>query len=729
MRLTRRKFLWTTGIGGASLVIGWGLLGRNVPLPESRLEGGFMPNAFIEVTATNRILFYAPRDEMGQGITTGHATLIGEELDIAPDALQIEFVPVHPAYRNPEFRFQGTGGSTSMSAHFLPLRQAAADVRQLFIEAAANDLDLEPALLTTDEGHIIDPDGRRHPYGAFIAMAARLAIPTDTPLKPRKAWKYIGQDRPRVDGIAKATGTARYGIDIDIPDLHRAVIRRPPVAGGTLAGLDANQARAMPGVVHVGAISSGVAVVAEQYWQAKSAAESLEIQWDMPDKVNVDTNRIKADYAAALASEDGVMTETNGDLEDGFAAAQHVVDLEFWTPYLAHAPMEPMNALVHIQPDRVDVWSGTQSPAGARGLVARTLGIDAEKVHVHSTYMGGSFGRRAILGHVIEATEAAAASGKPVQVLWSRENDLQHGYSRPASLMRIKAGATNAGVLTAWEATRVGANIEPGLIGLALPGLLPRLPEVLVEAAVGVLDKVTRDWIVSTTSVEGLYGDYDIENRSIRHVTCDHGLPVLVWRSVGHSYTAFAKESAIDALAQASGLDPVEFRLRNTTQDPKLANVIRLAGDAMQAMPKRQGRGLGLAAHSSFDSAVAQIADVSVDDGIIRVHKVACIIDCGLAVNPDIVRTQMEGSIIYGMSAALHGSLEVVGGAIVQSNFHDYPILRMDESPDIEVRLVESDAPPTGVGEPGVPPIAPAIANAVFAATGQRLTRLPLTLA
>ena len=294
--------------------------------------------------------------------------------------------------------------------------------------------------------------------------------------------------------------------------------------------------------------------------------------------------------------------------------------------------------------------------------------------------------------------------------------------------MQIKAGVTDKGVLTAWEATRVGANIEPNLIGLALPGVLPGLPDLLVDAAERVVDKTTRDWIVAPISVEGFYGDYAVKNRRIRHITRDHGVPVLVWRSVGHSHTAFAKESTIDALAHASGLDPVEFRLRNTAMNPKLASVIRVAGDAMQAMPVVQGRGLGLAAHNSFGSSVAQIAEVSVGNGAIMVHKVVCVIDCGLAVNPDIIRSQMEGSVIYGLSAALHGNPDIEDGAIVESNFHDYPILRMDESPDIEVILVESGEAPTGVGDPGVPPVAPAIANAVFAATGQRLTRLPLSL-
>ena len=725
MKLTRRRFLWTAGVGGASLVVGWTVFGDDPPLAPSTPDG-FMPNAFLELTPDNVVRFYCPRDEMGQGVTTGLATLIGEELDVPPTALRVEFAAVHPAYRNPVFRVQATGASTSMRAHFQPLRQAAADVRQLLLNAAAQDLGVAATDLRSDDGHVITRDGERLAYGRFIATAATLELPSEAPLKPREQWKYIGRPFARLDGVAKATGTAQFGIDVDIPDLHRAVVRRAPVAGGTLRSMDATTARAMPGVVHVSAISSGVVVVARRFWQAKKAAEALAVEWDLPALAGVDTARIKADYKAALTAGDGSTTAERGDLEEGFAAASHVVETEYWTPYLAHAPMEPMNAVVRVRPDRVDVWSGTQSPAGARGLVARTLDIPVERVHVHSTWVGGGFGRRAALGHIVEATEAAAASGKPVQIVWTREDDIRRGFYRPASLMRIRAGVAADGTVTAWDATRVGANIAPDMLSVALPGVLPALPDSLVEIAVDTVDKVTQDWIVADSSVEGLHGDYDIANRSVRHVTRDHGLPVLYWRSVGHSYTAFAKESAIDALAHASRLDPVELRLRNTRDNPRLAEVIRTAGERMKAMRVAPGRGLGLAAHSSFESYVAQVAEVSVVDGAIRVHKVLCVIDCGLAVNPDVVRAQMEGSVVYGLSAALHGNLEVENGAIRESNFHDYPILRMHESPDVEVIIVDSDEPPTGVGEPGVPPVAPAVANAVFAAIGQRLTSLPL---
>ena len=655
---------------------------------------------------------------MGQGVTTGLATLVGEELDVAPAALRVEFAAVHPAYRNPVFRVQATGASTSMRAHFQPLRQAAADVRQLLLNAAAQDLGVAATDLRTDDGHVVTRDGERLAYGRFIATAATLELPSETPLKPRERWKYIGRPFARLDGVAKATGTAQFGIDVDIPDLHRAVVRRAPVAGGTLRSMDADTARTMPGVVHVSAIGSGVVVVAHRFWQAKKAAEALDVEWDLPALAGVDTARIKADYKAALTAGDGSTTAERGDLEEGFAAASHVVEAEYWMPYLAHAPMEPMNAVVRVRPDRVDVWSGTQSPAGARGLVARTLDIPVERVHVHSTWVGGGFGRRAALGHIVEATEAAAASGKPVQVVWTREDDIRRGLYRPASLMRIRAGAAADGTVTAWDATRVGANIAPDMLSVALPGLLPALPDRLVEAAVDVVDKATRDWVVAGSSVDGLHGDYDLPNRSVRHVTRDHGLPVLFWRSVGHSYTAFAKESAVDALAHASGIDPVELRLRNTRGNPRLAEVIRIAGERMKAMRVAPGRGLGLAAHGSYESYVAQVAEVSVGEGAIRVHRVLCVIDCGLAVNPDVVRAQMEGSVVYGLSAALHGNLEIENGAIRESNFHDYPILRMHESPDVEVIIVDSDEPPAGAGEPGVPPVAPAVANAVFAAIG-----------
>ena len=633
--------------------------------------------------------------------------------------------------RNPVFRVQATGASTSMRAHFQPLRQAAADVRQLLLNAAAHDLGVAVADLRTDDGHVVARDGQRFAYGRFIATAATLELPSKTRLKPREQWKYIGRPFARLDGVAKATGTAQFGIDVDIPDLHRAVVRRAPVAGGTLRLMDATVARAMPGVVHVSAIGSGVVVVARGFWQAKKAAEALDVEWDLPVLAGVDTARIKADYKAALTADDGSTTAESGDPEKGFAAASHVVEAEYWTPYLAHAPMEPMNAVVRIEPDRVDVWSGTPEP----GRRARAGGAHPRRpggAGVHALHLAGwrlrpargARPRRGGDGGCRRQRQAGAgrldARGRPPP--WSlpagvvdahqgrgRGRRHAHGLGRDPGRRQHRTGHAERRV--AGRAAGVAgqpcrgrrryrgqghAGLDRGgqqrggaarRLRRREPERAPRHPRPRAAGAVLAL------------------------RRSLLH---------RVREGIGHR-RAGPREPA------GSGR---ELRLRNTRDNPRLAEVVRIAGERMQAMrkamPEAPGRGLGLAAHGSYESYVAQVAEVSVVGGAIRVHKVLCVIDCGLAVNPDVVRAQMEGSVVYGLSAALHGNLEVENGAIRESNFHDYPIVRMHEAPDVEVIIVDSDEPPTGVGEPGVPPVAPAVANAVFATTGRRLTSLPL---
>lgn len=724
---SRRKFLKTTGVAGGGLVIGFSLSGcGSSPLPVAPLAEGFTANAFIQVKPDNTVVFYCPRDEMGQGVSTGLATLVGEELDVAPWDMNIAWAGVHSDYANPDFGVQGTGGSTSLKAHFKQLRQVGANVRATLLEAAAGQLEVPLHELSTDAGHVVH-NGTRYPYGTFVETAALLVPPEETPLKADADLRYIGHDFPRIDAMEKSTGIAEFGIDVDLPGLHHAVVSRSPVAGGRVKSYDDKAARAIPGVFDVVPVGSGIAVVAEKYWVASKGAKALQIEWALPELATVSTEQVRADYARAL-SEEGQRTAEEGDLETGFEQADEVLEREYWAPYLAHAPMEPMNAVVRIQGDRADVWTGCQGIVAAQGLVARFADLDVEQVHAHNTYLGGGFGRRATLTHVIEATQVAVATGKPIKVVWSREDDIKSGIYRPASLMKIRAGVNSQGDITAWHAKRAGGNITPETLRNMMPALFPGLGEGVIDWMVGLADSTFDGWVVDHSSIEGLYEDYDLPNRAVEHVTRDHGLPLTFWRSVGHSYTAFAKEAMIDELAVAAGMDPVAFRLQNTRNTPRLNNVIRLAGEAMRDMQTEPGRHLGFAAHSSFNTDVAEVAEVSVTDGVIKVHKVVCVVDCGLAVNPDVVRAQMEGSVMYGLTAALHGNLDLKDGAIQQSNFHDYPILRMHEAPEVEVIIVDSKADPTGVGEPGLPPVAPAVANAVFAATGQRLRSLPLTL-
>ena len=426
---------------------------------------------------------------------------------------------------------------------------------------------------------------------------------------------------------------------------------------------------------------------------------------------------------------DGVEGPNEGDAEAAFEAASITRQAEYWAPLLSHSPMEPMNAVVRIDGDQAEVWTGIQFPSAVPGLVSRVADIPAENVRFHQTYLGGGFGRRGSPSHIIEATEIAKASGKPVQLVWTREDDIQQGPFRPASLMRIKAGVDGAGNLIGWDAARAGADISPDTFRGLLPALYPWMGDGFVEGVANLSEWYFETFATDKASTEGLFEDYDHPNTRITHMTVDHELPMTFWRSVGHSYTAFAKESMIDELAQAAGMDEVAFRLQNTQNTPRLNNVIRVAGERMASMNPPSGHHLGFAAHHSFHTDVAEIAEVSVENGKIRVHKVTCVLDCGQAVNPDIVRSQMEGAVIYGLTAALYGGLNLEDGAIKESNFHDYPMLRMSESPEIEVIIIDSGTEPTGVGEPGLPPIAPAVANAVYKATGQRLRSLPLQLA
>ena len=729
-KLTRRKLFWATGLVGTGLLVGIPLLRAPGEPPIVRIDGDYVPNAFLQITPANEVRFYCPRDEMGQGITTGLATLIGEELDVDPAAIEVEFAGVHADYVNPAFGVQGTGGSTSLRAHFKPLREAAANVRATILAAAATDLGVSVDALETKDGHVVN-GARRLPYGQFVRTAATLELVTNAPLKAITKFRYIGKEFPRIDAMAKATGTATFGIDVEVPGKHYALIKRCPVVGGTMRSFSSEAVAAMPGVTDVVPIASGVAVVAKKFWQAKRAVDALTVEWELPPLAAISTAGLREDYEQALAEQPGETTGARGDLDEGFARAATTVESKYFAPYLAHAPLEPMNALVQIKGGWADVWSGTQGPDGAQGLVARFAGLDKARVRVHSTYLGGGFGRRGLLTHIVEATQVAAATAKPIQVVWTREDDIRNGAYRPASLMRIKAGVGADGTLAAWEATRVGGNIMPSVVRSMLPGLLPTMvPGAPIDWVADAADHIVSHWVVDSTSVEGLYEDYDVSNRVVRHVTREHGLPLLYWRSVGHSYTAFAKESMIDELAHAAKIDPVEFRVRNTVDNPRLRNVVRIAGERLKKMRADAGqssaRGVGLAAHASFLSYVAQVADVSIDGDDISVNHVLCVIDCGQVVNPDIVRAQMEGAVMFGLTAALYGKLELDGGEIIQSNFHDYRILRMNEAPSVEVVIVDSDEPPSGVGEPGLPPIAPAVANAVFAASGKRLRELPL---
>lgn len=726
--ISRRRFLQGTALVGGGLVVGVSLLGFSEdPFPIEVEPDGFIPNAFLQLTPDGRTIFYCPRDEMGQGVMTGLATLIGEELDLSPDQMEIVHSEVHSAYANPAMGIQITGGSTSINAHYLPLRQVGADTRALILAAAAIDLGAPATELSTDNGRVLHK-GDAHPYARFIETARGLELPSDTPLRAQQQFRYIGSDIQRTDALQKVTGQAQYGLDAQVEGMKYAVLLRSPVFGAKLMAFEASKAQEMPGVNAVVAISNGVAVVAESYWQARQAAAQVKVEWERTAHESLSSDQIRSELAAGLSSDGLVNSVDEGDLELGFADSRAQIEAQYWTPYLAHAPMEPMTALVRISESDAEIWLGIQSAQAAQNLVSRVSGIPTENIKVHNLFLGGGFGRRGVATHVVEVTEIAMAVGHPIKLIWSREDDIQSGFYRPASVAQVRAGVDSQGRISAWEVKRAGGDITPGTIKNLLPAIFPALPQGLANGVSSAMNFLFTNLSVDSSSVEGLHENYDFPNSRVSNLSVDHGVPLTFWRSVGHSGNAFVKESAIDELAIAGGFDPVELRLNNTRNNPRLNNVIRLAGERMRAMQVPEGHHLGFAAHGSFLTDVAQVVEVSVDQGQIRVHRVLCVVDCGLAVNPDIVRTQMEGGILFGLTAALYGEISLEQGRVQQSNFHDYPILRMGASPEVEVLIVDSQTKPTGVGEPSVPPIAPAIANAVFRATGQRLRELPLKL-
>jgi isoquinoline 1-oxidoreductase beta subunit len=728
--LSRRHFLKTSGMVGGGIVVAVALPGCafNGPHPIEVTDAGFIPNAFLQIAPDNKITFYCPSDEMGQGIRTGLATIIGEELDVDPANMLVQAAGSHEDYNNPEFRVQGTGGSNAVRVFYQPLRQVGADTRALLLNAAALDLGIPSEQLLTDDGFIVAGD-RRYPYGDFVDTASSLEMPVATSLKAPSNFQYIGADAPRVDALAKATGTASFGIDTDLPGMVYAVVVRPPVAGSKALKFDDSAARIAPGVLDIVAVSSGIAVVAERYWQAYQAAKKLTVDWEKRPLSSVTSTQVRQDLSAALEANDDTESSHVGDPEKAFAEADRILETDYYAPFLAHAPMEPLNATLRITENGADLWTGVQFVGAAQGVLERLTGLPRGDIKIHNQFLGGGFGRRATLSHIVEVAEIAMSIDKPVQLLWSREDDLRHGFYRPAAMMKIKAAADNEGRITAWQARRSGANITAQTMKNALPGVLPSLPTGLLNGLVGAMDYVFDNWAVDASSVEGLHETYSLPSYRVSHASVDHGLPTTFWRSVGHSYTSFAVESMMDELAEARQIDPVTLRLKNLEDKPRMKNVVAQAGRLMAAMTVPEHHHLGFAAHSSFGTDVAQIAQVSVTDGNIRVHKVTCVVDCGLAVNPDIVRAQLEGAVMFALTATLYGQIDLDDGAVVQSNFHNYPILRMNESPAVDVVIIESHTPPTGIGEPGVPPLAPAVANAVYRATGQRLRDLPLKLA
>ena len=709
--LSRRDFLKNTAAVG--LVFGLQLAANKKAAAADVGEvapGAFAPNAFIRIAPDNVVTLVIKHHEMGQGATTGLATILAEELDAELAAVNIEYAPANAAlYKNLAFGSQGTGGSTAIANSFEQMRQAGATARSMLVSAAAQRWKVPASSIGVSNG-VLSSGAHRASFGEMAVAAAQQPVPQNVALKDPSQFKLIGkQQTRRVDSLAKCTGKATYTIDVKLPGLLTAVIERPPAFGAKLISFDASAAKAVKGVTDVVQVAEGVAVVATGMWPAIQGRRALKVQWD-GGASGLNTAALYQDYRQRAAGTGGATVTRDPQTAAALASAASRVEAVYEFPYLAHAPMEPLNCVAWLHDGMLETWGAHQFPAFDHALAAKAAGLPMDKVKLHSLISGGSFGRRANAASdfVVEAVNVAKAIGRPVpvRVQRTREDDMRAGWYRPLYVHAVKAGLDAQGDVVGWQHAIVGQSIMAA-----------------TPMAAGIKDGN------DSSSTEGVWPTpYKIPAMTAELHSPTQAVPPLWWRSVGHTHTAFVMETMLDELAHAARQDPVAFRLKLLKDQPRLAGVIRMAADkAGWSSPMPAGKARGFASHYSFDTYVAQVAEVSLKpDGSVRVERVVVAVDCGVSVNPDQIVAQMEGGVGFALAAALYGQIDIAKGTVTQSNFHDYRVLRIDEMPKVDVHIVNSTQAPTGVGEPGVPPLAPAVANAIASLTGHRVRRLPL---
>jgi isoquinoline 1-oxidoreductase beta subunit len=707
--LSRRGFLAGTAAGAAGLVISFHVPNMVRAAPQAAVALP-PPNAFLRIGTDNSVTVILAHSEMGQGIWTGLAMLIAEELECDWSKVRSEHAPAAAVYARPGMPVQMTGGSSSTNGEFDRYRNVGAMAKAMLLQAAAARWKTTPAKLTAANS-VIKFGDKTLTYGEVAEAAMKLPPPKTVKLKAPKDWKLIGTIVRRLDTPEKITGKAVFGLDVNFPGLRTAVVLRPPAFGATLVKFDGANALKIPGVEKVVPTANGVAVVAKNFWAAKLGRDALEAEWTTPEGGGVSTTKLLAQFHE-LSKTEGAVVANAGTPKAAIDGAAKKLEVSYEVPYLAHATMEPMNCTVKIDGGRCEIWTGTQFQTMDQLSAAQILGIEPDKVSIHTTFLGGGFGRRATptSDFVSEAVIVAKAAGVPVKVVWTREDDMRGGYYRPAYVHRVRVGIGKDGMPDAWHHVVVGQSILAGT----------------PFAAFAIRNGI------DATSIEGVADSPYLEEVKTKHVSLHSPktpITVLWWRSVGNTHTAFAIESMVDELAHAAGKDPLAYRLALLDGKPRFVRALEtVAKHAGWGTPPPAGRARGLAVHESFGSIIAECAEVSVENGRIRVHSVHAAVDCGTAVNPLGIEAQVQGSIAFGLSAALHGKLTLEGGKVVESNFHDYPVIRMNEMPKISVHLIKSDAKMGGIGEPATAPIAPAVANAVFALTKQRLRTLPLRL-
>jgi isoquinoline 1-oxidoreductase beta subunit len=701
--LSRRTLLKGSATVGAGLVIGF-----RFPLSAGAQStpGLFAPNQWLSIDRDGVVTIVNSVPEMGQGTSTSMPMIVADELDADLDKVQLQQAPANPKlYANPVTGSQAYGGSRGIRDHLAMWRKSGAAARQMLRQAAANEWGVPVESTDTEPGAVVHrSSGRRLTYGQLVDKASQLPVPQDPPLKTPDKFRYIGKEHNRFDVPAKTDGRAIYGMDVKVPGMLIASIERPPVvAGAKLKSFDATAAKRVKGVKNVVPVANGIAVVADSTWAALKGRRALKIEWDDGALATVSSAGISQGYAA-LVTQPGMEARKVGDAPAALGAVGRTLEATYQVPFLEHACMEPMNATAHVTQDACVVWAPTQNPGGTQATAAKLTGLPPEKVTVHTTMLGGGFGRRAEVDFIVDAVETAKAVGAPVKVVWTREDDLQHSFYRPATYNALRAALDASGTPTAWEHRIVG------------PGILIQKG----RARAGTLDAAA---VAGAADVP-----YDIQNILVTWKEKDFGVPLGFWRSVGSSQNAFVTESFIDELAHAAKKDPYEFRRALLGKAPRHKAVLETAATkANWGAPLPAGQARGIAVAFSYGSYAAHVVEASITpEGRPRVHRIVCAIDCGIAVNPDQVRAQMEGGAVYALTAAYYGAITLDKGRVQQSNFHDYPMMRIAEMPVVETHIVDSGQPPGGLGEPGVPSVAPALGNALFLLTGKRIRSLPI---
>lgn len=706
--MNRRSFIQSGAVLGGGLLISFTIPQANklATLGKTAGDASFAPNAFLNIATDNTITVILSHVEMGQGIWTTLPMILADELDVDLNQITIKHSGVSKAYNHTIYGVQITGGSSSTWSEFDRYRNAGATARILLTQAAAKRSGVAIGNCKTEKGLVIAGD-KKYTYGELAAEAALLPVPEKVPLRPKTEWKYIGKGANRMDAAVKTNGEAKFGMDIQFPGLLTAVVAHAPVFGGKVKSYDASKAKAVPGVRQVVQIPTGVAVIADHFWAAQQGRKALLVTWDNGTGADLFTTK-QTDLYKKLAATDGLAAQQKGNAAAGLTKANKVISSQYVFPYLAHAPMEPMNCTVNLQKDSCEIWTGTQLPGVDQAAAAKILNMKPEQVKINVAFLGGGFGRRATptSDFVTEAVHIAKASGKPVKMVWTREDDMKGGYYRGFCVHDVKVGLNEQGLPVAWKHNLVGQSIMAGA-----PMFGPPPP-------------------IDDTSVEGVKGSPYIAGIPDHYIglhTTKEVVPILWFRSVGNTHTGYVMETMLDELAHAAGRDPVDYRRTLLKDHPRHLAALNLVADkGSWEKPALQGRYKGVAVHEAFGSYVAVIAEVSINNGQVRVHKIDCAIDCGLAVNPDGVKAQMESGIIFGLTMALYGEITLENGKVQQNNFYDYRIARMNESPEINVFIADSNEKMGGAGECAVPPTAPAIVNAIFAATGKRIYNLPI---